>query len=442
MIDRIRGPRLVVAEEELARVEVHSEELGELLGAIPHWTVRSGQGYLLLAALVALLLSWFIHYPETVDAPVVLRATHPPASLVARSAGFLSLRAADGDRVSEGALLGYLANAASVDTVLRLRSDLAAYASRFHGGQAVTFDLRRYEGAPLGELQEAYGAFAAAVRDEARTSEQQVFARQRAGLDRQLAAYRVLLRQAETTRGIVAEDLALASSRFGIDSSLFARGLAAQTDYQERRRAYLAAQRDDGAAASSVTSATLAIAQLEDRIRESADSEREQQGRDHERIDGALRKLDAGIGSWELAYLFRAPMSGRISLFSYWSDHQYVRPGDEVLAVVSDSGALLAQVDAPVDRAGELRVGQEVRLRFAGYPPEQYGIVRGVVQRISLVPREKLYRLAVRLPDGLATSFGRTLPTRQELVGTAVIVTEDLRLAARVLHRTRALFAP
>jgi hypothetical protein len=83
-------------------------------------------------------------------------------------------------------------------------------------------------------------------------------------------------------------------------------------------------------------------------------------------------------------------------------------------------------------------VGQQVNIKFAHYPYREYGMVTGIVERISLVPADNFYVVEVSLPEGLRTSYGKTLPFTQEMPGTAEIITEERRLLARFLQPIEA----
>ena len=73
-----------------------------------------------------------------------------------------------------------------------------------------------------------------------------------------------------------------------------------------------------------------------------------------------------------------------------------------------------------------------MHIRLANFPFEEFGIVRGEVKSVSLVPVAGNYVLEISLPNGLTTHYGKVLPFSQEMTGEAEIVTEDLRLLERI----------
>jgi hypothetical protein len=89
---------------------------------------------------------------------------------------------------------------------------------------------------------------------------------------------------------------------------------------------------------------------------------------------------------------------------------------------------------------GQVRIGQHVNLKFASYPYLEFGLVRGIVSGISLVPTGENYIAEVTLPNRMVTTFGKKLEFQHELKGTAEINTEDRRLLDRILKPVREVF--
>lgn len=112
------------------------------------------------------------------------------------------------------------------------------------------------------------------------------------------------------------------------------------------------------------------------------------------------------------------------------------------MTVVPDEASqLVGKVQLPVQGAGKVTPGQRVQIKFSSYPYQEFGMVRGIVENISLVPADTYYVVEVGFPDGLITNYGRTLPLSQEMQGTAEIITEKRRLLTRLLQPLHALMS-
>ena len=93
----------------------------------------------------------------------------------------------------------------------------------------------------------------------------------------------------------------------------------------------------------------------------------------------------------------------------------------------------------PVARSGKIKKGQRANIYLVNYPDEEFGIVRGVVENISLLPVDNHYTVEITLPNGLQTSYKKTLPFSQEMTANVEIITEDLRLLERIFLPIRRL---
>jgi HlyD family secretion protein len=88
-----------------------------------------------------------------------------------------------------------------------------------------------------------------------------------------------------------------------------------------------------------------------------------------------------------------------------------------------------------------VKVGQSVNIKLSGFPYLEYGMVRGVVNSISLVPSGDSYIIDLKLPSGLTTLYGKQLDFTQNMQGTAEIITDDLRLLQKIINPFRYLIS-
>ena len=85
-----------------------------------------------------------------------------------------------------------------------------------------------------------------------------------------------------------------------------------------------------------------------------------------------------------------------------------------------------------------MKIGQNVNIKLTNFPANEFGILRGEVKNISLIPNvDGLYSVDVALPSKLITSYDIEIDFKQEMSGTAEIITEDLRLNERFFYQFR-----
>jgi HlyD family secretion protein len=156
-----------------------------------------------------------------------------------------------------------------------------------------------------------------------------------------------------------------------------------------------------------------------------------------------LHLLKTGILRWKQTYLLTAPIEGKVSFFNnYWATHQNIKEGDQVMAIVPQGdAAIIGQVALPMFGSGKVKQGQRVKIKFDSYPYQEFGMVDGLVESKSLLPKDNAsIAVRVQLPNGLKTSYNKMLKFDQQMQGTAEIITEDRRFIERVFDKLISAF--
>lgn len=152
-----------------------------------------------------------------------------------------------------------------------------------------------------------------------------------------------------------------------------------------------------------------------------------------------LEALRTAITQWEEKYMLRAPIAGTVSFFDYWSQGQFLHQGEEVLSIVPEEHqTVLGKLQMPIANSGKVAIGQKVYVYLENYPYTEYGKLEGYVQSISTLPKDGKYLVKVDFPQGLVTTYHRQIHFRQQLQGSAEIVTQDLLLIERVFNKVRS----
>lgn len=83
-----------------------------------------------------------------------------------------------------------------------------------------------------------------------------------------------------------------------------------------------------------------------------------------------------------------------------------------------------------------------MNIKLENYPDIEFGVLNGIVKNISLIPdSEGLYFVDVELPKKLITSYKKEIDFKQEMRGTAEIITEDLRLIERFFYQLKGILS-
>jgi hypothetical protein len=150
--------------------------------------------------------------------------------------------------------------------------------------------------------------------------------------------------------------------------------------------------------------------------------------------------LKSQIETWKQTYLLKAPIDGKVSLFNYWTKNQNLKQGDEVMSIVpTEKQEMIAKLFLPVRNSGKLKAGQTANIKLNNYLFQEYGMLKGIVKNISVMPKNESYAIEVSLPNQLITTYNKTLTYQQEMQGTADIITEELSVFDRVFYQFREI---
>lgn len=154
-----------------------------------------------------------------------------------------------------------------------------------------------------------------------------------------------------------------------------------------------------------------------------------------------LEQLRKSLKQWELNYLVISSTDGVASFQQFFGENQFVKVGEPILSILPrNKEQLVGRMSVPTTNSGKIIPGEKVLIKLDNYRFQEYGIIEGKVQNISLIPDDKgNYYVDVILPKGLKTSYNKTLVFDKELRGSAEIVTQDLRLIERFFYQIRKL---
>jgi len=149
--------------------------------------------------------------------------------------------------------------------------------------------------------------------------------------------------------------------------------------------------------------------------------------------------LKKAIKDWEKKYALTSSINGKVSFLSFWNKNQTVKTNELIFIIIpTKDNSFIGKIKAPVANSGKIKKGQKVQIKLLNYPSDEFGELNGKVLSISQLPDLKgNYLINVELPQDLKTTYNKKIDFRQEMKGSADIVTEDLRLIERFFYQLR-----
>jgi HlyD family secretion protein len=435
----VTGHRLPVAQKFSSGdlgIELRSEEFQDVLGAVPPWILRWGITVLAAVILILLIGSAIIKYPDVIPAQVVLTGSTPPAAIAAHASGKLKeLYAADNQEVKAGDYLAVIDNPAKTEDVLELKK----YLNDSLGGDRlpVTGDRLPAESWQLGSLQQLYTSFRTTLFEYSEYKRLQYYPQKKAMTEERIVQYEKQYKILQNQQRITEDQFLLAQSQYGRDSILHAKKVISDQDMETTKNAFLQSLASRENMRSNLQNMQIQIGQLEESLLDTEEQGTEKQNSLQTQLQSLISQLKAEIQTWELNYALIAPLDGVITFTNYWTVNQNINSGDVVFTVIPNHHEVIGKALLPVARSGKVKMGQKVNIRLDNFPDNEYGILRGRVENISLVPTQTNqalnYTVEISLPNGLITTYKKELPFLPNMQGTAEIITEDISLLERFI---------
>lgn len=429
------------------KIEARSEELQEIISFVPSWLVRWGITVVFLTVLGLLVLSWLVRYPEVVHGTLKVTTPSPPVRLVAQNGGELErLMVNDGDVVAAGTHLAVFRSSADYRDVLRLETELEELRSLPEDSRDL-MDWRAPDSRfSLGDLEVPYSNLLQALA-EYRSFRNDSFNGELAeSLRRQIADQQRLRSGQEKKERLLAEELRLMERQRDRKEQLAAGGLLSEQEKDLANSDYLRMLQTAQNARGELVTIDSRITQIRSSLLEASQRQDEQERALRLSVRSSYHALKAAIDRWRQDFIVPAPTDGKVTFFRDLAEGQFLAPYEAILAVIpQEEEAVATSLLEPLG-AGRVKPGQRAILRFDTFPPEEYGTVEGRVESISQLMDQPTndqgnpgYLVRITLPQGLSTTYGKRLEFRQEMGGTADIVTEDLSFLERLFHQLRSV---
>nr|WP_295873283.1 HlyD family efflux transporter periplasmic adaptor subunit [uncultured Chitinophaga sp.] len=422
----------------LDTVQLHSEGVQDILTLPPHWMIRWGNTVIMVILLLILLMSYVIKYPEFVPSKVIISSSNPPEKLEARTNSKVEeIFVEDHQKVTKNQLLLVLQSTADYRDVIRLRNIMDSLDSK----ALPHFPLAEVARFKLGEVQADYNAFAKALTDEQLYARLQPYSPDFAAAERSLTESRNRIRTLQQQKELEQKKYEVSKREFDRYQELFKEKVVSAAEMGQEKIKFLQAEQNLENLNVTISQLQESILGIEKTRSGVAINAQKDQINLSSQTTQLFEQLRRSVKSWEQNYLFTSSVDGVVGFQQFLGKNQFVKSGDILVAVMpEDKNMLIGRLQVPATNSGKVKEGQKVLLKLDNYPYQEFGSVRGKVKSIANTPdKDGNYYVNVILPDGLKTSFHKTLASDKELKGNAEIVTQDLRLIERFFYQLRKL---
>ena len=418
-------------------LELRSEEVQEILTKIPHWMIRWGNLVVLFILLSLFLLSWIVKYPDIISTQIVITTEVPPQKLVAKTSGKIeAILVADKTDVSENMPLAIIENSANYIDVFKLKNTVDK------NKNGVNFNFSELQNLQLGDLETAFAMFQKEYSTNQLNQNLQPYKVDGNAHSLEAIQLKERLNLLESQKNITLSELELSKKDLERYQTLFNKGIISSQELEKHQMEKLQVDKNYKNLLSSISSLKSSLNELKRNSKVTSINENKENINLDRNVLHSYFQLKKALKDWELNYVLRSSIDGKVSFLQIWTSNQTINSGDNIFSIIpNDKSKFVGKLKAPVLNSGKIKLGQDVNIRLANFPDREFGILTGKIKNISLTPDKDNYLLIdVSLPKGLKTSHKKQIVFQQEMSGSADIVTEDLRLLERLLYQFRDVF--
>jgi HlyD family secretion protein len=421
-------------------IEIRTEEVNELLTAVPKWIIRWGVTLIFLIMVAIVTLSFFIKYPDTLSAKITITTLNPPINLLAKTSGkIIELNVKNNQVIKKGEVMAVLENTANYKHVLKVSLLLDTFQTNLKLKKRLPTYIR-LDTFQVGELTIPFLQFLKSYNDYKLFSETNPQVKEITIIDKELETYSLLFKKYQAQENLTKEEFDLIEKDFIRYRDLYKNNAISTKEFEDKNREYIRAKQNYETIKINSLNNKITISSLEKNKLQLQLLEVQETEKYLQQLTDAIQTLKSQIDTWEQTYLFISPIDGSVSLYSYWAKNQNIKQGEEVLGIVpSEKQEIIAKLMLPVQNSGKLKIGQKVNIKLTNYAYQEYGMLQGVVRTISTVPQNENYAIEVALPDKLRTTYKKRLDYKEEMQGTAEIITEELSVFDRIFYQFRKL---
>lgn len=419
---------------------IRSEEVQDILTKVPHWMLTWGNSIVLALLVLFFVFTWFIKYPDIITTEAVITSQTPPQKIYSNTSGRIdTLLVKDEQIVKREQILGMIENTAVLKDVLKLKAitdTLGFQESNFN------FPINEIPLFSLGEISSAYAIFEKDYIDYSLNKTLDPYSSQITANQLSENELQLRLKSLKNQKQIDQKKFELSEKEFQRNKELYEKGVISLNEFESKKLKFLEDEKQ-------MKNLDITFSQLHQSINEARKNTKEtkinyqsENTRLFKNVILSFTQLQEAVRAWELKYLLKSNMEGKLSIINFLSTHQNVNQGDLLFTIVPTlENHYLAKIKAPIQNSGKIKSGQDVNIKLLNYPETEYGMLHGKVKSMSAIPNDEgFYLVQVSLNSPLTTSYNIEIPFKSEMNGTAEIVTDDLRLIERFFYQLRGLF--
>lgn len=417
-------------DAHLSGLEVNSEEVQEIITAVPSWILRRGITLIFGILLSIVLASAFIRYPDVIKTNLKVNSLNAPKAVLVKQTGkIIALLVKESDNVTQNQSLAFMESTANHRDVLKLQLELVRLSENLNNKPAAA--NLTLEHLNLGELQASYQNFYQQYLQYISTQNGGYYLKRKEYLRKDLREIEKLKNQIVSQQQIQEKEYANVEREFEAYKKLYQKGVVSTSEYRQQENKYLSGKYPLQQSVTALLNNNGSYAAKEKEIIELDHTIQEERAKFVQSLSNMLTQTDA----WINQYILRAPVAGKASYAGIVQENQTVNNGQELFMINPANTDFFGEVYIPQYNMGKIFTGQRTLIKMRSFPFEQYGLIRGKVTYISDVAfRDSVFIAKIGFEKFENKDTKHRILLKNGMQADVEIITEESSLLQRFLR--------
>ncbi|RZK92829.1 MAG: HlyD family efflux transporter periplasmic adaptor subunit [Pedobacter sp.] len=417
-------------QEEVLLSTRNSEEVNEIVTAVPSWILRWGITLVFSVLLMIVLASAFIRYPDIIKTPLKINSINAAKEVIAYQPGKLvKLLVKDNQFVKGKEPLAYIESTAKHEDVIKLRAHLNILNQKL-GKEEVSIQQLPY-GLNLGELQGDYQNFYQEFLRFSGTQNGGFYLSQKSYLQKDLNEIAKLQQQILKQKQIQQQEYANIAEEYENYKKLKSKNVISNSEFKQQENKYLSAKYPLEQTATALINNNTAYLAKQKELATVANTIMEERSK----FVQALNSMITATDSWLRNYVISATTNGRVSYVGILQENQNVSANQEIFIINPGTTDFFGEVQIPQYNMGKVGLGQRVLIKLKSYPFEEYGAVEGKISYLTDVAlKDSVFSAKIDLKKIPTNDLQNPIILKQGMTADAEIITRESSLLQRFLR--------
>jgi HlyD family secretion protein len=425
-----------VKNVETSYNEINSEEINDIITAVPSWILRRGITLIFIILILVIAVSSIVQYPDIVKTNLKVNSLNAPKAIYTKEGGKITeLLVKEGAYVNKGEPLAFIESVASHNDVLKFKRQLHLLNDELMAQKSI--QVVNFDQLNLGELQAAYQVFYEQYLKYISAQNGGYYLNKKRYLEKDLIEIDKMKSQILMQRKIQEKEFANTEEEFFAYKKLFQKGVISNNEFKQQENKYLSSKYPLQQSEASILNNNSLNANKRKEILELEHIIQDERLKFMQSLGNILNETEA----WVNKFIVKAPVNGKLSYAGILQENQTVNVNQEIFIINPLSSDFFGEVYIPQFNMGKVKVGQRALVKMRSFPFEQYGLIRAKVSYISDVAiKDSVFLAKIDFERIENKDAEYKISLKNGMQADVEIVTEESSLLKRFLRNIIKIF--